>query len=40
MPLEQIIDSDEATYPYSFKLTITQRFESADALSIAATKAP
>jgi len=40
MPLEQIIDSDEATYPYSFNLTITQRFESADALSIAATKAP
>ena len=40
MPLEQIIDSDEATYPYSFNLTITQRFESADALSIAASKAP
>ena len=40
MPLEEIIDSDEATYPFTFNFVITQRFESADALSIAAAKAP
>lgn len=40
MPLEEIIDSDEATYPFTFTFVITQRFESADALSIAAAKAP
>ncbi len=40
MPAESIVDSDEATYPFTFNLTITQRFESADALSIAAAKAP
>lgn len=40
MPLEDIIDSDEATYPFTFNLSITQRFESADDLAISATKAP
>lgn len=40
MPLEEIFDSDEATYPFSFTLTITQRFESADALAISASTAP
>lgn len=40
MPLEDIVDSDEATYPFTFNFIITQRFESADTLSIAAAKAP
>lgn len=40
MQAEEIHDSDEATYPYTFNLTISQRFESADPLSIAAAKAP
>ena len=40
MPLEDIVDTDEATYAFTFNLTITQRFESADALAIAAAKAP
>ncbi len=40
MPLEDIHDADDATYPFKFNLTITQRFESADALAITASKAP
>ncbi len=40
MPLEDIVDSDEATYPFTFNLTITQRFESADPLAISAANAP
>lgn len=40
MPLEQVNDSDEATYPFSFIMTITQRFESADEMAINAGKAP
>jgi hypothetical protein len=40
MPLEDIVDSDDTTYPYSFNLSITQRFESADPLAINAAKAP
>jgi hypothetical protein len=40
MPLEEIVDSDEATYPFTFNLTITQRFESTDPLAITASKAP
>ncbi len=40
MPMEDIMDSDEATYPFSFNLVITQRFESADAMAIPASKAP
>lgn len=40
MPLEDIVDSDEATYPFTFNLTITQRFESADPMAISAAKAP
>lgn len=40
LPAEEIFDGDETTYPYSFNLTITQRFESADPLAIAAAKAP
>jgi len=40
MPLEEIVDSDDATYPFTFNLTITQRFESTDPLAISASKAP
>lgn len=40
MPLEEIMDSDEDTYPYMFNLVITQRFESADPMAINASKAP
>lgn len=40
MPLEEIDDSDEATYPFTFNLSITQRFESEDPLSITAAMAP
>lgn len=40
MPAEEIDDSDESTYPFTFNLTITQRFESADTLSISAATAP
>ena len=40
MPMEDITDSDEATYPFTFNLTITQRFESADPMAISAAKAP
>lgn len=39
-PAEDIYDWDETTYPFTFNLTITQRFESADPLSVAASKAP
>lgn len=40
VPLEEVMDSDDTTYPYSFNLVITQRFESADPLAINASKAP
>lgn len=40
MPIEDIVDSDESTYPFTFNLTITQRFESADPLAISAANAP
>ncbi|MBC7979088.1 MAG: hypothetical protein H7Y36_00825 [Armatimonadetes bacterium] len=40
MPMEDITDADESTYPFTFNLTITQRFESADPLAIAAAKVP
>lgn len=40
MPAENIDDSDEASYAYTFYLTITQRFVSADPLAISAAKAP
>ena len=39
-PLEEIVDSDEDTYPFTFNLTITQRFESTDPLAISTTTAP
>jgi hypothetical protein len=37
---EEIIDTDETSYPYSFDLTITQRFEASDTVSINASKLP
>lgn len=40
MPAEDIDDSDETTYAYTFNLTITQRFVSTDPLAITAAKAP
>lgn len=40
MPMEDIVDSDESTYPFSFNLVITQRFESTDTLAIPASIAP
>ncbi len=32
--------SDESTYPFTFDLTITQRFEATDPLALAVPKAP
>ncbi|MFD2257782.1 hypothetical protein ACFSSA_13960 [Luteolibacter algae] len=40
MPAEDIFDGDESTYPFSFTLTITQRFESGDVMAVSAVKAP
>ena len=40
MPLEDASDSDESTYPFTFDLTITQRFEATDSMAINVTKAP
>ena len=39
-PPEEMMEDDESSYPYSFNLVITQRFESADPLAIKASKAP
>lgn len=39
-PVEELLDSDETTYPYSFDLLITQRFESTDPTALSVTKAP
>ncbi len=33
-------DADESTYPFTFDLTITQRFEATDPMAINVTKAP
>lgn len=38
--LEETFDSDESSYPMTFDLTITQRFEATDPMAIIATKAP
>ena len=40
LPAEEINDADESTYPFTFDLTITQRFEATDPLAIHVTKAP
>jgi hypothetical protein len=39
-PPEEAIASDEATYPFTFDLTITQRFEATDPMAIIVSKAP
>jgi len=39
-PLEETFDTDEASYPFNFDLTITQRFEATDPMAIHVTKAP
>ncbi len=38
--IDEFSDGDETTYPYTFDLTITQRFESADPMAVLAAKAP
>ncbi len=40
VPAGEVVDSDKNSYPFTFNLTITQRFESADPLAINASKAP
>ena len=40
IPREEMNDSDESTYPFSFDLTITQRFEATDPMAIVVSKAP
>lgn len=40
IPPEEISDTDESTYPFTFDLTITQRFEATDPLAISVSKAP
>ena len=40
VPLEESNVADESTYPFTFDLTITQRFEATDPLAVAVPKAP
>ncbi len=40
VPPEEASDADETTYPFTFDLTITQRFEATDPMSINVAKAP
>ncbi|GAA5131397.1 hypothetical protein JIN84_06675 [Luteolibacter yonseiensis] len=40
VPPEEADDSDTTTYPFSFDLTITQRFEATDPMAINVAKAP
>ncbi len=40
IPREDASDSDESTYPFTFDLTITQRFEATDPMAINVAKAP
>jgi len=40
LPLESIVLTDNTSYPYSFELTITQRFEADDPLALNVTAAP
>ncbi len=39
-PAEEVLDADDTTYPFTFNLTITQRFEATDPLAISASTAP
>lgn len=38
--VEDLTTTDDATYPYTFDLTITQRFEASDPLALKAAQAP
>lgn len=40
VPLEEASHADESTYPFTFDLTITQRFESTDPLAINVSQVP
>ena len=40
LPPEETNDADESSYPFSFELTITQRFEATDPMAINVPKAP
>lgn len=40
IPPEEIDDADQSTYPFTFDLTITQRFEATDPMAINVAKAP
>ena len=39
-PIDELARLDESTYPFSFDLTIQQRFESADPMAVTSAKAP
>jgi hypothetical protein len=39
-PLEDSSATDESSYPFSFDLTITQRFESTDPMALSVPKVP
>jgi hypothetical protein len=40
VPPDEASDADESTYPFTFDLTITQRFEAVDPLAVNVAKAP
>lgn len=40
LPPEEINNADQSTYPFTFDLTITQRFEATDPMAINVAKAP
>ncbi len=40
LPVEETYDSDESSYPFTFDLTITQRFEATDPMAINVSRAP
>jgi hypothetical protein len=40
VPYEEAVITDTSTYPFTFDLTITQRFEATDPLAVTVSKAP
>lgn len=40
IPPEEIVPTDESTYPFTFDMTISQRFEATDPMAINVLKAP
>ncbi len=40
VPTEDVSDEDESSYPFTFDLTITQRFETSDPMALNVAKAP